>query len=171
MTDIPENARRARQMYADGQTTREIMRQTKLTTWELYHWIEGGPKDNGVPVLPPLPKRKVKSRRRAVKSERTALVLRMMRAAEAQVGEIETRLAGTKQEPGTAERDARTLAILAKTIESLAALDATHKKDAPKPKASKPESVPRSIDELRRSLTRKLEAIIAERNSSALRES
>ncbi len=54
----------------------------------------------------------------------------MMRAAERQVGEIEQRLAGSGQALGERERDARTLALLAKTLQSLTALDALHEPKA-----------------------------------------
>lgn len=170
MTDIPENALRARQMYAEGATTRAIMAETKLSTWAVYHWVAGGPKTMGVPALPALPKRRMVIRRKIVKEDRIALVHRMMKAAERQVYDIEMRLAGTQQELGDHERDARTLAVLAKTMQSLAALDALHEKEAPKAKAPKHEAIPKSIEELRRSLTRKLEAIIAERNSASLQK-
>ena len=165
MTDIPENALRARERYADGATTRVIMTETGLNAWELYHWLEGGPKNNGVPLLPPIPKRKLAARRRSLKGERTILVLRMMRAAQAQVAEIETRLAGTKQAPGDSERDARTLAVLAKTIQSLAALDA--RDDKPERRKKKPltddddyDQIPEDIDALRRELTQRMEAMV-----------
>jgi hypothetical protein len=166
MTLIPENALRARERYVEGKPTREILRETGLNLWALYYWLEGGPKKAGVPALPPIEKRKSVARRRIPKQERARMVERMMRAAERQITEIEQRLEGTRQEPGGTERDARTLAVLAKTMQSLLALDALHEKGAPKQKAPKNESVPRSIDELRRSLARKLEAIIAERDAA-----
>jgi hypothetical protein len=165
MTDIPENAARARQMYADGVTAREIIEETGLSHWMLYHWVDGGPKRDGKPLLPPFPRRRTVTRRRDLKETRLTLVNRMMRAAERQIGEIEQRLAGSGQAIGEQERDARTLALLAKTIQSLTALDVPHEKDAPKHKASKKnESIPRSIDELRRSVASKLAAIVAQRN-------
>jgi hypothetical protein len=170
MTDIPENALRARQSYIEGMPTREIMAQTELSLWALYYWLAGGPKKNGVRVLEPISKRRLVTRRRILKEERVHMVERMMRAAERQIREIEERLAGTQQEPGATERDARTLAVLARTMQSLTALDALHEKGPPKPKAPKNESVPRSIDELRRSLARKLEAIIAERDAAPARK-
>ncbi len=170
MTDIPDNARRARQMYADGVTTRAIKAETGFSDGAMYHWLNGGPKTNGQRLLPPMIKRRMVTRRRILKEERVGLVTRMMRAAEQQVCEIETRLAATQQEPGDRERDARTLAVLAKTMQSLTALDALHEKDAPKPKAPKNEAIPRSIDELRRSVAQKLEAIIARRNSGGDRQ-
>ncbi|HWV53564.1 hypothetical protein [Pseudorhodoplanes sp.] len=167
MTDIPENAALARQMYSEGATTRDIIEATGLSHWTLYHWIEGGPKNkDGEPLLTPLVKRRTVTRRRILKEERQTLVNRMMRAAERQVGEIEERLAEGGQAVGERERDARTLAVLAKTLQSLTALDALHEKDAPRRKASKDESIPRSIDELRRSVAAKLAAIVAQRNSA-----
>ena len=169
MTPIPENALRAREHYVEGKPTREIMAVTGLSLWALYYWLAGGPKKAGVRALEPIAKRKLVTRRRILKEERVHMVERMMRAAERQVRGIEERLAGTHQEPGATERDARTLAVLAKTMQSLTALDALHEKGAPKPKAPKNESVPKSIDELRRSLARKLEAIIAERDGAPAR--
>jgi hypothetical protein len=162
MTPIPENALRARSLYSEGKPTREILAETGLNLWALYYWLDGGPVTAGVPALPPIEKRN----RRAPKLKRAELIERMLRAAERQVTGIELQLEGTRQEPGEAERNVRTLAVLAKTMQSLAALDAQHKRAAPKPKAAKNESMPRSIDELRRSLARKLEAIIAERDAA-----
>lgn len=167
MTPIPENARRARQLYKEGTPTQKILAETGLSRWALYHWLDGGPVTAGVPALPPIGKRN----RRAPKLKRAELIERMLRAAERQVTGIELQLEGTRQEPGEAERNVRTLAVLAKTMQSLAALDAQHKRAAPKPKAAKNESMPRTIDELRRSLARKLEAIITERDSASSRKS
>jgi hypothetical protein len=166
MNPIPENALRARSLYVEGKPTREILAETGFSPWALYYWLAGGPKTAGVRALEPIAKRRLDASRRILKADRVHMVERMMRAAERQVRGIEERLAGTRQEPGETERDARTLAVLAKAMQSLAALDAQHKKGAPKPKAPKHESVPRSIDELRRSLARKLEAIIAERDAA-----
>jgi hypothetical protein len=165
--DIPDAAARARQMYNDGATTRDIIDATGLSHWTLYHWVEGGPKKDGKPLLQPLVKRRTVTRRKILKEDRLTLVNRMMRAAERQVGEIEQRLAGSGQALGERERDARTLALLAKTLQSLTALDALHEKDAPTRKTTKNESIPRSIDELRRSVAAKLAAIVAQRNSAS----
>jgi hypothetical protein len=163
MTDIPDNAVRARQMYADGATTRDILEQTGLSHWMLYHWIGGGPKNRDrEPLLPPLVKRRMVTRRRIVKEARLTLVNRMMRAAERQVGEIEQRLAGSGQALGERERDARTLALLAKTLQSLTALDALHEPKVGRPKSRAPgnehdrDRIPASIDALRQELSRRL---------------
>ena len=163
MTDIPENALRARQMYKDGATIRVITADTGLGESRLYYWLEGGPKINGERLLPPIARRlprKVSS----PEKKRAGLVGRMMRAAEQQVVAIERRLADTQQQPGESERNARALAVLAKTVQSLVALDAHHK-----PKATQKEKVPADdhdydqipddIDALRRELTARLAAM------------
>jgi hypothetical protein len=167
MTDIPEKALRARQRYSEGATTRDILAETKLSHWALYFWLAGGPKKNGVRVLEPIVKRKLVTRRRILKEERLHMVERMMRAAERQIREIEERLAGTKQEPGATERDARTLAVLARTMQSLTALDALHEPKAGK-KKSRPlehdddeDRIPASIDALREELSKKLAGMAA----------
>jgi hypothetical protein len=93
-------------------------------------------------------------------ANRSALVKRMWCAAEAQVSEIENRLLDDSSAPLERERDARVLAVLAKTLRELSALEqakprkqsAAHTDD---------ESVPRDIDALRRSLAQKLEALVA----------
>ncbi|MET0278505.1 MAG: hypothetical protein ABW198_09245, partial [Pseudorhodoplanes sp.] len=97
MTLIPENARRARELYVEGKLTREILSATGLNLWALYYWLGGGPKTAGVPALPPIETRKSVARRRI--PERGRIVERMMRAAERQIAEIERRLEGTRQEP------------------------------------------------------------------------
>ena len=167
MTHIPESAARARQMYSEGATTRDILEATGLSHWTLYHWIEGGPKKDGKPLLPPLVKRRTVTRRRILKEERLTLVNRMMRAAERQVGEIEQRLAGSGQALGERERDARTLALLAKTLQSLTALDALHE---PKTTGARKkhvvddddeDTIPADIDAIRRELSRSLAAMAA----------
>jgi hypothetical protein len=88
----------------------------------------------------------------------------MWRAADAQVQEIENRLLQESQEPLERERDARVLAVLAKTLRELAALDETKQlKQTAAP--ADDDAVPRDMDELRRSLARKLEALVAGREA------
>jgi hypothetical protein len=94
-------------------------------------------------------------------ADRAALVKRLWRAAETQVGEIEQRLARDAAEPLERERDARVLAVLAKTLRELSALDAAQPNNSRAP--ADDDAVPRDLDELRRSLSRKLEALVAAR--------
>ena len=98
--------------------------------------------------------------------DRTALIKRMWRAADAQVQEIENRLLQDSRKPLERERDARMLAVLARTLRELAALDETKQRKQTAASADD-EAVPRDMDELRRSLARKLETLIAE-GSAAL---
>jgi hypothetical protein len=97
---------------------------------------------------------------RELTGNRTALVKRMWLAAEAQVREIEDRLLHDSPEPLERERDARVLAVLAKTLRELSALDQTKSKKRTLAPADD-DAVPRNMDELRRSLARKLEALVA----------
>jgi hypothetical protein len=167
MTDIPDNAARARQMYSEGATTRDILAETELSHWGLYYWLAGGPKQkSGERLLPEVPKRRMVVRRKILKENRVALINRMMKTAERQVYEIEARLAGSKQAPGERERDARTLAVLAKTLQSLTAIDALHEPKAT-PKKKQPvddddeDFLPADIEGIYRELSRKMAAMAA----------
>jgi hypothetical protein len=168
MTDIPDNAALARQLYEEGRLTRDIMAETGLSLSALYFWLAGGPKKSGVRALPPLAKRKLVTRRRILKEERLHMVERMMRVAERQIEDIEQRLAGSGQEPGVNERDARTLAVLARTMQSLTALDAQNEPKATGAKQKRgvndddEDRIPADIDAIRRELSRSLEAMAAD---------
>ena len=94
MTEIPQEAALARQLYADGHSVADILTETQLTHDRLYYWLDGGPG-----LLPPLPRRRSFSRGIAIASERIALIGRMMRAAERQVHEIERRSAANVSWP------------------------------------------------------------------------
>lgn len=109
------------------------------------------------------PSRKAGSGTPALSADRAALVGRMWRAADAQVREIEDRLAQEAPEPDARERDARLLAVLARTLRELSALEAPKQKQTAAP--ADDDAVPRDLDELRRSLARKLEALIAGRTA------
>ena len=116
---------------------------------------------------------------------RTALIKRMWRAADAQVQEIENRLLQESREPLERERDARMLAVLARTLRELSALDETKQRKQTAASADD-EAVPRDfprdfsrdfsrdfprdMDELRRSLARKPETLIAEGTAALPRE-
>jgi len=106
-------------------------------------------------------------RRRVATEERAGIVTRMMRAAEGQVSEIETRLAGLQQQPGDRERDARTFAVLARTIQSLTAREALQDTDARRRRKKVADDhddedrIPASIDRLRRELSERLAKMAA----------
>ena len=100
------------------------------------------------------------ARVRKLSGDRAALVKRMWRAADTQVREIENRLLRDAPEPLERERDARVLAVLAKTLRELSALDET-REDKQTVTPVDDDAVPRDMGELRRSLARKLEALVA----------
>ncbi len=111
-------------------------------------------------------------RRRAPTGKRATIVRRMWRTAEAQVRDIEERLLHDAQEPGERERDARMLAVLSRTLRELIAVDEAQRNSAtPSDRSCRHDgfrdsetgdSMPRDMDEFRRSLSRKLEALVAE---------
>lgn len=100
---------------------------------------------------------------------RAALIARMWRTAERQVEEIEDRLKAVGLELNERESNARTLAIVAKTLRELSAVDEArqarikkgtqhHDDDAP----------PRDIDELRRQLAAKIEGLLEAGNGAVV---
>ena len=90
---------------------------------------------------------------------RAALVTRMWRTAERQVEEIEERLTVAGIELVERESNARTLAIVAKTLRELSAVDRRkrRKRRRSREKTSMTTPSPRNIDEFRRELARRIE--------------
>ncbi len=156
---------RARDMYAQGFTVSRILAATDMSLGTLYYWLDGGPHEAQGPALPPIARRKVVvgQRRRALKTDRVSLAARLWRTAERQVRDIELRLAAPARSSPERERDVRMLAMLTRTVRDLSAFD------KPEPEPGKTSGTPagpsgRSVEEIRASLARKLEAIIAERD-------
>jgi hypothetical protein len=85
----------------------------------------------------------------------------MWRTAERQVEEIEDRLKVAGLQQGERESNARTLATVARTLRELAAVDDARRARKGTSKDDDDAAAPRNIDELRRSLAEKLEAIVA----------
>ncbi|MEP9379715.1 hypothetical protein ABLE91_23595 [Aquabacter sp. CN5-332] len=163
-----EQVAHARALYAAGRTIKDIMAETGFTYAQVYVWIdrEIGP-DGGVrerPMARRMPGT-MRSRNPGPKRRR-ALANRIWRAAEAQVCEIETRLAQLGAAPAEAERDARALAVLARVVRELAALDAATKKSGPKDadtlRDDEDARAPTDLDTFRRELARRLDALRAD---------
>lgn len=165
MTETPGEGARVRQMYCDGKTVAAIKAETELTGHAIYFWLDGGPIQDGKRLLPPIPRR-VARVHKVSSGARRALVARIMRAAELQVSAIERRIeTGSDQ----MDKDSRTLAVISRTLNELSAIDErnreTKRKKAPPDERTKPavdDDVPDDVEELRRSLARQLDAIIAE---------
>jgi hypothetical protein len=106
--------------------------------------------------------------KRARTINRKTLVRRIWRTADAQVRDIEDRLAATRPEPVERERDARMLAVLVKTLRELAALDEAASGPSKRAEPEDDDPVPRDIDEFRRELARRIDALVASRTGSRL---
>ena len=164
MTEIPDAVLRARQMYADGAALKDIVATTGLRQDALYRWLDGG---GG--LLPAIPRRRVSGRydARARKSRgRATLIRRIMRAAEMQVAQIGKRLAEDGVPLTERERQTRSLAVLAKTMRELVALEAAEAEAQPPKTQANDEELPRDIDELRRELARRVEGIRQRRSAA-----
>lgn len=96
------------------------------------------------------PKRRDPARTAAEPLDHRLLVGRLFKAVERQIAEIERRFDGTAP-PGLDEKDARTLAALARTLELLIGLDEKSGRDTSEPEAD--------IDEFRLELARRLESL------------
>ena len=157
-----EKAIAMRAAYAAGElSVDDICRQFKVNSDTLYYWVKGGP-PTGARHLPPLPLRSAGVARAAPGGKRAMLVKRMWRTAELQVRDIEQRLKHAMPEPLERERDARVLAVLAKTLRELSALDESEQDNQTiVPEDDDP--VPRDIDEFRRELARRIHALVDSR--------
>ncbi|MEW6121350.1 MAG: hypothetical protein AB1698_01960 [Pseudomonadota bacterium] len=170
MTDAclppPEPAARVRTLYAAGCSVRAIRAETGLSNARIYYWLDHDIGADGLPRTRPLPRRR---HRQSLSPEHAAerrrlLAQRIWHAAEAQVSDIEARMAALEMPPGQAERDVRALAVLARVVRDLTALDA-----APRP-PQKAAAAPAPEDEhafsdrdtFRRELARRLDALRGE---------
>ena len=159
----------ARSMYAEGARIGAILARTGLTIHQLYLWLDGGPPGacdaDGLP-LERIPRRRegmLGQRRLPLLTSRASLVNRLWRAAERQAAEIEARLASFGEDRDR-ERDARTLAVLARTVRELVAIDARRRaEEAADREAEDDDAMPRDLDALRDALARRIEQLRAER--------
>lgn len=88
---------------------------------------------------------------------RGRIVSKLWRTAERQVREVESRLAQLRDDPAALERDAKTLAIIARTVRDLVAID-DNARAGDEPKESETSGLQRMpIADFRRELAEKLE--------------
>ena len=156
--------------YAAGElSTTAICARYRIGPDVLCYWVDGG-EPEGELHFPPLPRRRKAAhgtRQRRFSGKREAVVRRLWRTAEAQVFEIEQRLIGDLQQPDERERDARTLAVLARTLRDLNEVD---KGSANGNTTLNDDEHPQDVEELRRSLAQKLEALLGEEDPELLGE-
>ncbi|MEX0753454.1 MAG: hypothetical protein WD073_11095 [Xanthobacteraceae bacterium] len=102
-----------------------------------------------------------------VPEERLALVTRLREAVEKQIGHVDSILSRAEMQlPDEAERTGRMLAGLARTLREMTRLETP----AP-PEIEDDSDMPRNVDDLRRELLRKMDAILARRNRGVSGES
>ncbi len=156
----------------------EIRRQTGLSSAGVYYWIDREMGPDGAFLFNPVPRRTAhpvggqpakaraaqassnRSSNPSGKPDRRGLLKRLWRAAERQINEIEDRLAhaadpsdAPRPEP---EKDARALAVLARTLRELTALEAEDRK---RRKAKDQDGTVRDLDTFRRELARRLDRL------------
>lgn len=163
---VPETAGLARRLYAEGVPIAEICARTGLSSRAAYHWIDREVDADGAVRHAPLRRRSGKVRgETSSEPPRRRLLARLWRAAERQVADIEARMvraapgageAGPVRVAADAEKDARALALIARTVRELNAAE-----DDSKPEKDADDTV-RDLDLFRRELARRLERLRAE---------
>lgn len=176
----------ARRLYLEGASMAEIRRQTGFASSNAYYWIDREMAPDGSFSFSPVPRRTAHPpggrpagerpgavARPSGRPDRRGLLRRLWRAAERQINEIETRLARATEPasageapraPADTEKDARALAVLARTLRELSVLD----KDAGKTRKVKPQDdAVRDLDTFRRELARRLDRLGAEQDGDA----
>jgi hypothetical protein len=88
-----------------------------VSQYEVYRWLNGGPRVSGARMFPPVERR---SPIRQRQTEREKLVMRLWRAASVEVRTLEARM---KAAPEPDEGRARAMAALVKTLRDLHELD------------------------------------------------
>ena len=172
MIDIPENALVARQMYIDRESIEAIMAKTGLSTHKLYFWLDGGRRPDGSRLLPQLPRRLARARQINPR-EQLILIARMFRLWDKQLAEIEN---DKDPSPTQYEQYSRRMAVISRSLEQIGVMPTQDREMARRKKAKNDQSqaveqiVPRDPEELRRSLARKLGAILTEREGKIPRD-
>jgi hypothetical protein len=163
----PDAVALVRRRYAEGATVKAIVAESGIKNLTIIYRCLAGLYPDGTGVKPvPIPQRRAGVRVRHRKGSRAALVARMWRTAERQVEEIEDRLAVAGLEVAERESNARTLAIVAKTLRELVAVDEAKTSRGSEAPKDHDDDHPRNIEDLRRELAQKLERFVASRSAS-----
>jgi hypothetical protein len=111
-----------------------------------------------------LPARRATAPRAGV-MQRRRVVARLWLTAEKQVDEVESRLSALREDPQALERDAKTLAIIARTVRDLVAIDGEvpASRMAEKRNEASLASSARAFGDFRRELAERLEQLRLER--------
>lgn len=170
----PETVALIRRLYEAGVTIKKIVAASGVTNLDILYGCVGGRYPDGTSEHPaPLRKRRPGAQVRHRPGSRTALVERMWRTAEQQVRHVEERLQAAGLQLVERESSARTLAVIAKTLRELSAVDEAQKSRKRKNAANNDiddESRPRNVEDLRQALAQKLEAFIAQRGDAVCQD-
>lgn len=109
----------AHRLYREGVGVAEIRARTGLTRWKVYSWIDKRVDERGRIVADPAPRKLARREGALAREQRERMMARMWDAAEVQLGEIESRLKTLDGAGADIEREARTLAILARVVREL----------------------------------------------------
>jgi hypothetical protein len=167
----PDVVALVRRLYQDGATVNAIVAESGIKNLDIIYRCFDGRYPDGSGVAPArLPRRKPGVRVRHRAGSRAALVTRMWRTAELQVEEIEDHMAAAGLDVAERERNARTLAVVARTLRELSAVDEsqTRRKGGQQTPDddNDDDPVPRDIDEFRRELARRIHALVDSRTGS-----
>lgn len=158
---------RAREMYAEGFTVSRILAHCRMSLGTLYACLDGVPFGADGERMDAMPRRRdvTGKRRRALTADSTSLHNRLLRTAERQVRDIETRLSAREQPPVERERDVRMLTSLTRALRDLQVLARQAPGSGQPPRAANRDEdydeIPEDIDALRRELTARLHAMTA----------
>ena len=164
-TPPPDVVALVRRRYAEGALVTAIVAESGIKNLHIIYRCVAGRYPDGSGVEPaPIPQRRPGVPVRHRQGSRAALVARMWRTAERQVEEIEDCLKAAGLELAERESNARTLAVVAKTLRELAAVDEAeierNGKQQPPDDNIDDDPVPRDIDEFRRELARRINALV-----------
>ena len=156
-----ERVIRAREMYEAGFTVSRVCANCLMSLGTLYPCLDGVPFGLDGERWQPIPRRRLVTgkRRRALAADSVSLTNRLLRTAERQVRDIETRLSARAQPPVERERDVRMLVSLTRVLRDLQ--PQRKSKGPPAVEDDDYDNLPEDIDALRQELTDRLNAMVA----------
>lgn len=122
----PVWASAARQAYLDGTSLAKLQATYKASPSTLYIWIDRVVAADGSITLQPVPRRRIAAPgpSAAQQTLRVALVRRLWRAADAQMRQLERRIAALDPEAPPGDAEAKALGLIARIVRELMTLDA-----------------------------------------------
>jgi hypothetical protein len=160
----PEQVALARRLYTEGAPVSAIAAAIGASSVGIIYRCFDGEFPDGSGISPaPIPRRRRGVRLFRGSGRRVALVKRLWRAAEQQVEQIEQRLKAAGLELNERDGNARSLAVLVKTLRELVAFDELNAANARKASPDDDDdAVPTDLEDLRRELARRIEVLAEE---------